>query len=348
MSLTPDVEAAAAAAETGDTPPAPPAPAATQIIVADDPDDGDSAIGEEQDFVSTTSITSSIYKFREENGRTYNAYGDRTYWLPNDEDEKSRLDLQHHLFQLTLGGKLFTAPIDPKKTLRVLDVGTGTGIWAIDYADEHPQAEVLGVDVSPIQPSFVPPNVRFEVDDAEKPWSYAKEFDFIFSRMMTGSFGNWRAYIQECFDHTNPGGYLEVEDILSPPQCQDDTLKGTALEKWGNLFLESSIKLGVPLDSALSIKKNMEEAGYVDVVQVIYEWPMNKWPADKNMKTIGLWSHEATTATLSDMTTALFGRGLGWTPEEVEVFLVDVRKDMKNPRIHAYWPIYVVHGKKPE
>jgi hypothetical protein len=36
MSLTPDVEAAAAAAETGDTPPAPPAPAATQIIVADD------------------------------------------------------------------------------------------------------------------------------------------------------------------------------------------------------------------------------------------------------------------------------------------------------------------------
>ncbi len=80
---------------------------------------------------------------------------------------------------------------------------------------------------------------------------------------------------------------MEVEDILSPPQCQDDTLKGTALEKWGNLFLESSIKLGVPLNSALSIKKNMEEAGYVDVVQVIYEWPMNKWPADKNMKTIG-------------------------------------------------------------
>jgi hypothetical protein len=31
----------------------------------------------------------------------------------------------------------------------------------------------------------------------------------------------------------------------------------------------------------------MKEAGYVDVVQVIYEWPMNKWPADKRMKEIG-------------------------------------------------------------
>jgi hypothetical protein len=101
-------------------------------------------------------------------------------------------------------------------------------------------------------------------------------------------------FLWECADnhitsYTNPGGYLEVQDILSPPQCQDDTLKGTALEKWGAFFLESSIKLGVPLDSALTLKKNMEEAGYVDVVQVIHEWPMNKWPADKRMKEIGTY-----------------------------------------------------------
>lgn len=102
------------------------------------------------------------------------------------------------------------------------------------------------------------------------------------------------SFFRECADnhitsHTNPGGYLEIEDILSPLQCRDDTLKGTALEKWGEFFLESSIKLGVPLDSALTVKKNMEEAGYVDVVQVIYEWPMNKWPADKKMKEIGTY-----------------------------------------------------------
>lgn len=37
---------------------------------------------------------------------------------------------------------------------RVLDVGTGTGIWAIDYADEHPDTQVVGVDLSPIQPDL--------------------------------------------------------------------------------------------------------------------------------------------------------------------------------------------------
>ena len=44
-------------------------------------------------------------------------------------------DLQHHLFLLTFDGKLGLCPANEKdaKVGRVLDVGTGTGIWAIDY-----------------------------------------------------------------------------------------------------------------------------------------------------------------------------------------------------------------------
>jgi ribosomal protein L11 methylase PrmA len=43
-------------------------------------------------------------------------------------------DMQHHVYSLCYDGKLFTCPIDKDfKVHRVLDVGTGTGIWAIDY-----------------------------------------------------------------------------------------------------------------------------------------------------------------------------------------------------------------------
>jgi ubiquinone/menaquinone biosynthesis C-methylase UbiE len=63
------------------------------------------------------------------------------YFLPNDADEINRLDLQHQIFRLTFNDQLCLCPKN-KGAKRVLDLGTGTGIWAIEYADEHPEAEV--------------------------------------------------------------------------------------------------------------------------------------------------------------------------------------------------------------
>ena len=68
------------------------------------------------------------------------------------------MDINHHLFLLTLNGALHLAPITPYPN-RILDLGTGTGIWAIDMGDHYPSASVIGNDLSPIQPSYVPPNV---------------------------------------------------------------------------------------------------------------------------------------------------------------------------------------------
>ena len=52
------------------------------------------------------------------------------------------MDLLHHVYALIFGGELHLAPLkDPKN---VLDLGTGTGIWAIDFADQYPAAAILG------------------------------------------------------------------------------------------------------------------------------------------------------------------------------------------------------------
>lgn len=177
--------------------------AVPQAVEADDHDDNDSALGDEDDHLSTVSISSSILKYREENGRTYHAYKDGKYLGPNDEPERDRLDLQHHLFTLTFSNRLHLCPLgaDGKQIHRVLDVGTGTGIWAIDFADEHPESEVLGIDLSAIQPGFVPPNVSFQVDDLEEPWTFRESemFDFVYARMMTSSFADWPRFFEQSF-----------------------------------------------------------------------------------------------------------------------------------------------------
>jgi hypothetical protein len=52
-----------------------------------------------------------------------------------------------------------------------------------------------------------------------------------------------------------------------------------------------------------------------------------------------MWSQENLAPSLEGFSMALFTRVMGWTKEEVESYLVDVRKELKNPRIHAYLPV---------
>jgi hypothetical protein len=57
---------------------------------------------------------------------------------------------------------------------------------------------------------------------------------------------------------------------------------------------------------------------------------------------IGLWVHEDFAGGLEGLSMAIFTRGLGWTKEEVIGFLVDVRKDMDDTKVHAYTQLYVL------
>lgn len=113
---------------------------------ADDDDDGASAR-------YTASLTSSIENYPVENGRRYHAYKDGSYVMPNDDSELDRLDLTHNMLKVTMGMKLYTAPLE-QTTRSILDIGTGTGLWAIEMADEFPDAEIMGTDLSPTQPTW--------------------------------------------------------------------------------------------------------------------------------------------------------------------------------------------------
>ena len=60
------------------------------------------------------------------------------------------------MIALLLSGELHLAPLEHPK--RILDIGTGTGIWAIEMADRFPNAIVIGTDLSPTQPSWYASN----------------------------------------------------------------------------------------------------------------------------------------------------------------------------------------------
>ncbi|KAN0120251.1 S-adenosyl-L-methionine-dependent methyltransferase [Hyaloscypha variabilis] len=295
---------------------------------------------------STTSLRSSMYETVEENGRTYHKYKEGSYLLPNDENEMSRLDLQHHLCKLTLHGKSHLAPL--KNPKNVLDFGTGTGIWAIEFAEEFPEASVLGTDLSPIQPVFVPPNCRFEVDDAEDDWLYEEKFDYIHGRLLAMCFKDPLSIFRKAFNSLNPGGYFEMFDFDAKYRCIDDSDVGSSLREYSDMMISGAAKLGKVITHAPNYKRYFEEAGFMDIVEEKFQWPSNTWPKGKYHKTLGLWYNKDMQDGLEGMTMAVFTRAHGMKKEEVQEIVTQIKKDVNDKSIHVYVPIHVVYGRKPE
>lgn len=221
----------------------------------------------------SSSISESVFNYKYENGRRYHAYREGAYLLPNDDMEQNRLDLGHHIFRLVLGGHLYRAPI-PQSPQHVLDIGTGTGIWAIDMADEFPSAVITGTDLSPIQPTWVPPNCRFYVDDVESDWTFSpdQKFDFIHGRGMAGGIGDWSRLYRQAYEHLVPGGWIEMQEYESQAQSDDGTLETTQfIREWQDVINDASKRVGKNFNEAESQKQRLIDAGFVDVKDDIYK-----------------------------------------------------------------------------
>ncbi|KAI1363334.1 S-adenosyl-L-methionine-dependent methyltransferase [Xylaria arbuscula] len=315
-------------------------------------DDGDSALGD--DAASTTaSLSASILEYRTFHGRTYHSLqGTADHWTPNDDAHLESMDCVHHLLTLLFDNKLYLAPIPEGEPLKVLDVGCGTGIWAIDFADAHPESEVIGTDISPSQPEWVPPNLKFEIEDCTQPWTYARNtFDFIHIRYLFGAIPDWDALYLEAFKAVKPGSWVEAVDPSVNLRSDDGSVKeGTAMYDWGRLFNEASNKFGRTMSMVDDEKteESFKKAGFVDVHTRRFKLPATPWPKEHRMQQLGAFSQLAMEQDLDGYAMYLFTNALGWSQQQVTVYLARMRKEMRDMRIQPYFVVEAVYGRKPD
>ncbi len=224
----------------------------------------------------------------------------------------------------------------------VLDIATGTGIWAIEFAEQFPAAVVIGTDLSPIQPEYVPPNLSFEVDDAEDPWVFSHKFDYIHGRMLVTCFQSHLAVFRSAFEFLRPGGYIELQDASFPFLGADEKWNGSAFQHWWGLLMDGAKAMGKDWTRVPRYKSYLEEIGFVDVVERRFNCPIGPWAKGSKNKALGVWGRANMLQGLGALSMAILTKGLGMTVAEIELLLVDVRKDVNksgNESIHLYAPM---------
>ncbi|KAJ5730705.1 uncharacterized protein N7483_005213 [Penicillium malachiteum] len=300
----------------------------------------------------TTSLASSIYGG---DGKwAYQTIREGEYWGPSDEQQFEALEAGH-LVALVMDSEsrnpLFQAPVkDPK---RILDIGTGRGSWAVDAADSFPNSTVYGVDLYPPPITWMPPNCILEVDDVLQEWTWREPFDFIHMRLMLGAFSaeEWDTVYKQCYDNLTPGGWFEQFEGGCDLLSDDGSLpEDSILTQWGKNIVAAASNAGKPVDTLDTMRTEIEKAGFVDIHEKVYKWPIGPWPRDSVLKEAGRLSYHMWRTGMEGWAMYLltkYGVPEPWSKEEVQVYVAKARRDIQNPTYHIYHKSRRIWARKP-
>lgn len=87
------------------------------------------------------------------------------------------------------------------------------------------------------------------------------------------------------------------------------------------------------------------EAGQAATLEAL---PIGAWPKDPKLKEVGRFQALQELKVIESYTPGLFSRVLGWSNEEIQVFMAKVKAELKDPAIHLYLPVYFVWGRKAD
>jgi ubiquinone/menaquinone biosynthesis C-methylase UbiE len=265
------------------------------------------------------------------------------YALPRDTEEINRLDFQHYMLRYAFQG-LYAAPLgDPAS---ILDVGTGTGRWAIEMAELFPAAQVVGLDVNPPPPDeradrgmdTRPPNYQFTPGNILEGLPFPTgAFDFVHMRLLfTGMpLDRWPSVIGELARVARPDGWVESVESANLLQT------GPAFAQVQTWLNQVVARRGVDIDAAVRVGDWMRAAGLVNVQVVTVNLPTGAYGGR-----IGTMMAQDILSAFNALKGFVAAAGIA-SESEFDALLAAARAELNAPTCRTVTPFHIAYGQRP-
>jgi len=207
--------------------------------------------------------------------------------MPDDDIEFDRLSRQHFEYK-KFWGKNYLGVENFGNPKKILDMGTGSGIWAYEVAQEYPDAEVIGVDLAPIK--LRGPNLSYqELNLTDAKWPFEpSSFDVVHGRFISNFMPNFRECVRKATEILKPGGILLFVEMDT--EYYDDGRDNVVLDRVHKAFKNFMGKVGVDVTIARDLENILQESGdFTSVKSIKQTIPIGPWHSDPKLKDLGAW-----------------------------------------------------------
>lgn len=200
-----------------------------------------------------------------------------------------------------------------------------------------------------MQPSWVPPNCQFQIDDAQQDWTFKRDwFDVIHARNLHGGIDDWQRFYDQAYTHLKPGGWFEsmefdVQAGSENPEIESDP--DHIFKRWAKVAWDAGDAMGRSFrqaqykgpDEEIMMLKCMRQAGFVDIVHKRWKVPIGGWAKDPWLKSIGHYAGLFMDQSLEGWVLMPVGEILGWTNEEMLILVMEMRQALKSSKTLPYF-----------
>ncbi|KIO32978.1 hypothetical protein M407DRAFT_18134 [Tulasnella calospora MUT 4182] len=278
-----------------------------------------------------------------------------------DAPEHKRLDIQHEMLKQKLGG-LYPREVasDVRRMMSqqasedepppaAIDIGTGSGSWAIEMARQFPNAEITGMDIVPANSDHeIPSNCSFECDDANLGFGHYPEcFDVVHARAVSSGISNYPEFLKDVWGILRPGGlFLAIEGNVGLFNKDFEPITTTDENhpdfSWMQVMMlsarEAQINRGSDVNAGINIVGWIDDMGEVwrNKGHFVFYIPVGPWeePATSKERFIGILMRQNSLRFMGAVKPLLLSNGV--PQETVDHWNVMAEDELRSGRTKTY------------